>query len=116
MQVEMKSKAHKAAHEVTKHPWISIAIVVNQEGHTEGTEEVSHCQVDHDDAPALPGTHLYHVNSHGCDISHQAHDEDDGIGDRQVIVLYQCIHISAVLIFCLCVGHGWAPVEYIPKI
>lgn len=80
IQVEMKTEAHKAAHEVAKWPHLAVAVVVDQEGHAEDVEEVGQGQVDQDDAAALPGTQLCQVNEDGGQVPQQTHDEDDCVG------------------------------------
>lgn len=82
IQMEMEAEAHKAAHEVAKGPQFPVGVVVDQEGHAEDVEEVGQGQVDHDDAAALPGTQLRHVDKDGGQVPQQTHDEDGSVADR----------------------------------
>lgn len=102
----MKPNAHDTAHESAERPLIPSAVVVDQERQAEDVEKIGHRQVDQDDAAALPGTQLCQVNADRCYISNQAHNEDETISHRQVVVFHQFIQIGTVGIVGVIDGHS----------
>lgn len=96
VQVEMETEADELAHEIPKDPVFTAGIVVNQEREAGEVEQVRAGEVQHDDGAAFPGPHLANVSGNCHCVPRKAHQEDDAVNNREVVLLEWDFFISAI--------------------
>lgn len=96
VQVEIETEADELTHEMPKDPVFAAGIVVDQEREAGEIEQVRAGQVQHDDRAAFPGPHFANVSGNCHCIPWKAHQEDEAVNNREVVLLEWEFFISAI--------------------
>lgn len=94
VEVEIEKKAHKAAHEVPKHPAVTHYVACHKEGQGQTVHEVCSGQVDHVDQRSVPalGSTDRAVEDHR--VQRDAEDERERVADGEEDVLVGLIYAA----------------------